>query len=309
MITCSFFYFYTMEKISYQACAACDNKDIRKVMDVKDHSISQESFEVWECASCALRFTQNVPSPENIAPYYKSEEYISHSDTKKGIVNNLYHRVRTIMLDRKFRLVAKYSQTKQLLDYGAGTGYFPAYVQSKKHPVTAIEIDPDARSYAKEKFGLEVLSPEVLEDGTLDKNQFDVISLWHVMEHLYNPKTYAKRFHELLMTNGHLIVAVPNYTSSDATYYQNSWAAYDVPRHLWHFSPASMKEMIESQGFTLVEKKGMPFDSFYVSLLSEKYKNGKSSLFGGFRRGFSSYSKSRRDVDRCSSIIYVFRKN
>ncbi|MDA9774338.1 class I SAM-dependent methyltransferase, partial [Saprospiraceae bacterium] len=224
------------------------------------------------------------------------------------IVNNLYHRVRNIMLDRKYQLVKKYSQTGKLLDYGAGTGYFPGYVKSKGHHVKAIEIDPDARLYAKSKFDLDVLPPESLVDGQLTDGEFDVVSLWHVMEHLYDPKSYVNSFKKLLMTNGHLIIAVPNYTASDAQFYSDKWAAYDVPRHLWHFNPVAMEKMVGDEGFVLVEKKTMPFDSFYVSLLSEKYKNGSTSLVGGFRRGFASFWKSQKNADKCSSVIYVFRK-
>lgn len=297
-----------MQKIEYKVCSCCDSEDISKVMDIKDHSISQEKFEIWMCNNCSFHFTQHVPTQEFIAPYYKSEEYISHSDTKKGIVNNLYHRVRAIMLDRKYQLVRKYSQNGTLLDYGAGTGYFPAYVKSKGKNVEAIEIDPEARKYAKEKFDLDVLAPEALSDGSIKNESYDVVSMWHVLEHLYDPKMYINRFHELLQLHGHLIIAVPNYTSSDAQYYKDNWAAYDVPRHLWHFNPVAMEKLVGEQGFTLVEKKTMPFDSFYVSLLSEKYKNGKSSLFGGFRRGFASFFKSQNNADKSSSVIYVFRK-
>ena len=297
-----------MTRITYTECTVCNSSNIELALKTNDYSISKEAYEIWKCTECDFHFTQGVPDQEHIAPYYKSEDYISHSDTKKGIINNLYHKVRNIMLDRKFKLVKKYSQEGNLLDYGAGTGYFPGYVKSKNHSVTAIEIDPNSRKYAKDTFDLDVYEPEALVDGTLEEGTFDVISLWHVMEHLYEPKSYVQRFYNLLQTNGHLIIAVPNYTSSDGQYYDKHWAAYDVPRHLWHFSPSTMKQMVESDGFQLVEKKSMPFDSFYVSLLSEKYKKGKTSLIAGFLRGFKSYSKSARNVDVCSSVIYVFRK-
>lgn len=297
-----------MKKITYQSCPLCESQEIKLRLKTKDYSISQESFDIWKCVSCDFHFTQDVPDLTEIAPYYKSENYISHSDTKKGIINYLYHRVRMIMLDRKFKIVQKYSQSKKLLDYGAGTGYFPGYVKSKLHNVKAIEIDADARKYAKDKFDIEIYEPHALIDGTFQKSEFDVISLWHVLEHLYNPKKYIQQFHDLLQTNGHLIIAVPNYTSTDGEYYQEAWAGYDVPRHLWHFSPSTIKQLVEYEGYILVEKQKMPFDSFYVSLLSEKYKNGKSSLVGGFKRGYTSYLKALKNVDKCSSIIYVFRK-
>lgn len=297
-----------MKRITYTNCELCGSENLEKFIDLNDFSISKEDYEIWSCKDCDFHFTQDVPAQEFIAPYYKSEEYISHSDTKKGIVNNLYHRVRQIMLDRKFKLVNFYSQGGTLLDYGSGTGYFPAYVQAKKKQVKAIEIDPEARKYSQERFGLDVYNPEALVNGAFQDAEFDVITLWHVMEHLYSPGTYVQKFRKLLQKNGHLIIAVPNFTSYDAEYYGKYWAAYDVPRHLWHFSPKTMKKLVEKEGFTLVEKKRMPFDSFYVSLLSEKYKNGSSSLVGGFKRGFKSYRKAAKNVDNCSSVIYIFRK-
>ena len=298
-----------MKRINYSNCECCNSSNLGPYLSAKDYSISQEEYEIWTCKNCGFHFTQNVPDQDHIAPYYKSEDYISHSDTKKGIINNLYHRIRSIMLDRKFRLVEKYSQGGTLLDYGSGTGYFPGYVKHKGKKVEAIEIDPKARAYAKEKFDLDVLDPISLNDGSIRNGQFDVVSLWHVMEHLYDPKSYLSRFHDVLAENGHLIIAVPNLESSDANYYGKFWAAYDLPRHLWHFSPKSMTKMVSEAGFILVDKKPMPFDSFYVSLLSEKYKNGRSSLIGGFLRGFTSYNRSARNVDKCSSVIYIFRKS
>jgi 2-polyprenyl-3-methyl-5-hydroxy-6-metoxy-1,4-benzoquinol methylase len=297
-----------MNIISYTSCPLCESKAVKHSFTTKDYSISQESFEVWKCDDCTLQFTQNVPSQEDIAPYYKSEEYISHSDTKKGIVNNLYHSVRSVMLKRKYNLVNKFAKASTLLDYGCGTGYFPAYVKAQGKSVKAIEIDADARAYAKKKWNLDIYEPSALTDGTLANHSFSVISLWHVMEHLYHPEEYLKRFHQLLHNDGTLVIAVPNYTSLDAQHYGPEWAAYDVPRHLWHFSPASIVAFASKHGFDLLTKEKMPFDSFYVSLLSEKYKTGKSKLFSGFWNGFKSYNKAAKDVNQCSSIVYVFKK-
>ncbi len=292
----------------HSACPACGSKEISYKLKTVDYSISKEDFELWNCGQCTFLFTQNVPSQKNIAPYYKSEEYISHSDTKKGIVNNLYHRVRTIMLQRKFKLVNSFAQQGTLLDYGCGTGYFPAFVKSKGKSVKAIEIDADARAYAKSKWDLTVEEPSALYDGTFSEESFAVISLWHVLEHLYDPQMYMKRFHQLLQENGTLIIAVPNHSSIDAQYYKEYWAAYDVPRHLWHFNPKSFEEFAKANGFELLIKERMPFDSFYVSLLSERYKKGTTSLFSGFKQGFKSYRKANADIDLCSSVIYVLRK-
>lgn len=297
-----------MNIINYTSCPACESNEITYQFTTKDYSISQQEFDIWLCNECTLQFTQNVPSQEDIAPFYKSEEYISHSDTKKGVINNLYHRVRSIMLKRKFNLVNRFAKASTLLDYGCGTGYFPAYVKAQGKSVKAIEIDPDARAYAQNRWGLDVYEPSALSDGTFASHSFSVISLWHVMEHLYKPETYLQRFHQLLHNDGTLIIAVPNYTSTDAQHYGEKWAAYDVPRHLWHFSPKSLVRFAFKHGFELLTKEKMPFDSFYVSLLSEKYKRGKSAMLPGFFNGFKSFNKASKDLDLCSSVIYVFKK-
>ena len=298
-----------MKRLNHTSCPLCHGDKISLVLSTTDYSISGEDYDIWECESCSGRFTQNAPDQESISSYYKSEDYISHSDTKKGIVNALYHRVRGIMLARKFKLVNKYAKSGTLLDYGCGTGYFPAYVKSKGKSVKAIEIDPEARAFAQKKWGLEVYEPEALTNGEFNNHSFSVISLWHVMEHLYNPEEYMKRFHQLLHNDGTLVIAVPNYTSKDGEFYGKHWAAYDVPRHLWHFNPVSMVQFAERNGFTLLSKEKMPFDSFYVSLLSEKYKKGSTSMFAGFLNGYKSYIKSMKNPDLCSSVIYVFKKD
>lgn len=294
-----------MNRILHNNCPNCGG-NISLALKTSDFSISKEYYEIWQCSSCQLKFTQNIPDQENIGPYYKSEDYISHSDNKKGIVNKVYHMVRSYMLGRKERIVREYSANKKVLDYGTGTGYFANELKKNQYKVQAIEIDSDARNYAKSQFGLDVRPIDYLFSCT---DTFDAITLWHVFEHIYDLPTYVKHFSRILDKNGHLIIAVPNSDSIDAKTYQSMWAAYDVPRHIWHFTPTTLPKVVEKHGFSLVKKYKMPFDSFYVSLLSEKYKGSRMQLIKGLIQGMKSYIGAINNVDNCSSVIYVFKKN
>lgn len=273
---------------------------------VKDHSITGETFALWRCAGCDFLFTQDPPSAEEAGRYYQGEEYISHSDNQEGVVNKLYHKARDYMLGQKFRLVDRTTAGKRLLDYGTGTGYFTDFMNRKGYAAEGIEIDPAARRYGAEKFGIVVRAPEALF-SELQPDSFDVITLWHVLEHLYDPQRYLDRFRTLLSAKGKLIVAVPNHKSKDAKAYGSDWAAYDVPRHLWHFSPATMRKMMKKAGFRVVETLHMPLDPFYVSIMSQKYKSGGGLISGGLK-GMGSFFSSSVDPERGSSVIYVIER-
>ena len=224
--------------INHTICPFCGSDAIQPVLAVKDHTVSRELFEVWHCDGCSNRFTQLAPDAASIAPYYQSAEYISHSDTNKGIVNRLYHIVRNYTLRSKKKLVRQVTgkQSGTLLDIGAGTGAFANAMQEAGWEITALEPDEAARQHAYRKYAVELQTPEALYQ--LPDNHYDVISLWHVLEHVHDLHGYLEKFFRILKPEGKLIIAVPNYTSYDATVYQQYWAAYDVPRHLYHFSPS-----------------------------------------------------------------------
>lgn len=214
------------------------------------------------------------------------------------------------MLEKKRGWVALSAgkESGSLLDVGAGTGYFANYMRQHGWEVTALEPDASARTIASQKSGLEIHPMEALSN--LQAGSFDVITLWHVLEHVHNIKDYMGRFHQLLKPDGILLIAVPNYTSRDAKQYGVKWAAFDVPRHLWHFTPASMKSMLEKYGFQLVRKISMPLDAFYVSMLSEKY-NG-NYFFGpisAFVAGLKTFLSGKRNIDRSSSLIFISKKS
>ena len=293
------------EKITYTSCPACKSGDIFPVLKAKDYTVSKETFDIWECKSCTLRFTQDVPVPGAIGKYYQSEAYVSHSDTKKGLINRLYHLVRSYTLQSKRKLVSRLSGIKSgnLLDVGAGTGAFAATMQQAGWQVTGLEPDDTARNNALRQHGLSLQSLDNLYQ--LPVRHFDVITMWHVLEHVHDLHGYLATYSNVIKPDGSLLIAVPNYTSLDAQEYGEYWAAYDVPRHLYHFSPQSMNQLLEQHGFEVKKYQPMWFDSFYVSMLSEQYRSGKQRLLSAFFSGWRSNSKASAHPEKCSSVIYI----
>ena len=297
-----------LQTVTLQECPACKTNSIAFVLEVKDYTVSGKKFAVWQCNQCKLRFTQAAPSADAIGSFYQSNDYISHSDTKKGIINRLYHSVRNITLKQKRKEVQKATglQTGTLLDVGAGTGAFASEMKKAGWLVTALEPDETARENAKKNYGLSLQLPEELFAQIPES--FDAITLWHVLEHIHELHRYLQTFQQVVKQGGILMIAVPNYTSFDAAYYKEHWAAYDVPRHLYHFSPQSMKPLLLQYGFEMVAMKAMPFDSFYVSMLSEKYKTGKNNYAGALLTGVRSNLAASGKPEKSSSVIYIAKK-
>jgi len=296
------------DKLHYTSCPACGGKETYPVMQVCDHSVSKEMFSLLECRECQLRFTQDVPSSQAIARYYQFEQYISHTNTSKGVVNKVYQWVRKFTLRQKRRLIEKHSglSTGKLLEVGAGTGAFAATMQRAGWQVTALEPDAGARRIALEQFGVQALDSAGFYE--MPSGEYDVITLWHVLEHMHDLRRVMSHLRELLKPGGKLFIAVPNYTSYDALLFDTHWAAYDVPRHLYHFSPRAMRSLLSSQQIVLTDTLPMWFDSFYVSLLSTSYRSGKTQYAKAFLSGLMSTVKTLGDSERASSLIYVCRQ-
>jgi SAM-dependent methyltransferase len=295
--------------IHYTTCPACNASDIQPVLTAKDYTVSQQEFQIWECRQCTLRFTQDIPTQAEIGAYYESVNYISHSNTKEGMVNKLYHRVRERSLENKRKLLAahlKSSGTPRLLDVGAGIGAFLSHMKQHSWQVEGVEPSDAARKQAVSQFGISLHPSQYLHNPAL--GNFDSITMWHVLEHVHTLHEYLDRLHQLLKPDATLFIAVPNYTSYDAAAYGRYWAAYDVPRHLYHFSPDAMKGLLNKHRFTLKAVEPMWYDSFYVSMLSEQYKTGNGSLVKGGITGVVSNLKTTFNKKRCSSLIYVIGK-
>ena len=294
--------------IHYTHCPVCGSADIKDILSAKDHTVSAEKFSIAECSGCSLRFTQDAPDAAHMAPYYKSEDYISHSNTSKGLINGLYQSVRKRTLRKKRKLAERITGTNagQLLDMGSGTGAFVNEMTRHGWQVTGLEPNADARALAKQLYRAEL--KDIDQFNHLPVESFDVITLWHVLEHVHELSSYVRQLKTLLKDKGRLFIAVPNYTAKEAGIYKEYWAAYDVPRHLYHFSPRSMQVLMERSGLRILEYKPMWYDSFYISMLSSKYKTGKANLVASFFNGLRSNLKAMGDVKRCSSVIYCIGK-
>lgn len=295
-------------RIHYSECPACKSAEIAKALVAKDDTVSKENFEIWKCAVCGLLFTQDIPNQASIGQYYKASSYVSHSDTKDGLINKLYHRVRKITLKQKVEMVKKYTGKSSgvVLDIGSGTGAFLNELSKAGWESFGLEPDADARMVAEKLYGIKARpSHEIYE---LPAKSFDAITLWHVLEHVHDLHGYIHKFSDILKDTGVLFIAVPNHTSGDARKYGDHWAAWDVPRHLYHFSPASIERLMKQHHFRLDKTLPMWFDSFYVSMLSEKIAKGSINYVSAFTNGLASNMNAAKDTGLCSSIIYIFKR-
>jgi 2-polyprenyl-3-methyl-5-hydroxy-6-metoxy-1,4-benzoquinol methylase len=288
--------------VKLHECPVCSGNQFSPYLQCVDHTVSQESFTIMRCSGCGFLLTSPRPENSDLGKYYKSEQYISHSNTSKGWVNRMYKLARRFTLAQKFRLVNPYAQQSGLLDIGCGTGAFLNYCAEKGLRVEGVEPDDDARRFAQSEYGFALKTEEELD--TWAAGQFSAITMWHVLEHVPNLQERIAQLKRLLDAQGRVFVAVPNHRSADAQYYKEFWAAYDVPRHLWHFSPSTIRSLFNKQGFVLERTLPMKLDAYYVSLLSERYRNGSAlnALWQGFR------SNWKAGDDQWSSQIYVFKK-
>lgn len=297
-----------MSQFNVQQCPVCGGGRFSPFITCTDFFISGEPFQIKECDTCKLKITDNAEDQENIGRYYQSKEYISHSNISKGIQNKLYHKVRKYMLGRKRKMVEQLSGSKSghILDIGAGTGHFLNEMNRYGWRVSGTEKSSAARNFAHAKFSLHLHKPADL--FRMEDESFDTVTLWHVLEHIHNLDENMKAIARLLKPGKPLFIAVPNTASYDARHYKEYWAAWDVPRHLWHFAPEQMIKFGQKHQFRFIQINTMPFDAFYVSLLSEKYKKSKLPFFNGVIHGKISWLISNLNKRRCSSLIYVFEK-
>ena len=276
-------------------------------LTVKDHSVSGEEFQLIYNDQLEMLETCPQPSEAQLPKYYQSEDYISHTDAKRNWFEKVYHFIKTIALKRKLKLINSFnSEDKRLLDIGCGTGDFLKVAKDNQWHVSGVEPNPNARTIANQKTNNSVFDIDQLLK--FEKHSFDVITLWHVLEHLPKLENHIAVFESLLKPNGRLVIAVPNYKSHDANYYKSHWAAFDTPRHLWHFSQKAISKLVQQKGMGVVKTEPMTFDAYYVSLLSEKYKNGSMNPIKAFWVGWQSNIKAKRSGE-FSSLIYIIKKS
>jgi 2-polyprenyl-3-methyl-5-hydroxy-6-metoxy-1,4-benzoquinol methylase len=293
--------------ITHNNCPLCGSENISASLKATDHLLTRESFDIFKCGSCNFLFTQGVPPADVIGKYYQSQDYISHSDTRKGLMNKLYHLGRTIMLNKKYGMVKKVAKGKKLLDIGCGTGYYPSYMKQKGYLVAGVETDPRARAFAEKEFGIPVYSPEDFINHKIE-GKFDVITLWHVLEHLDDFNLYLERILGHLLPGGSLVIALPNCNALDARYYKEFWAGYDVPRHLWHFTPSALEILAEKHGLEIKKMKRLMLDPFYNSMLSEKYRGNRVFMIFGIAIGKLAYIESLFNIKKSSSVVYFLTR-
>jgi len=293
-----------MERL--KACPLCDAKQFKEHLVVKDYFLSKEEFQLCRCVKCDLIFTNPRPNSEEITEYYRSTEYISHSNNTDSLTSIIYKGVRSYTLKKKYQLINKYLSPRpqvRHLDYGCGTGHFINYTTKKGWISYGYEPDETALSASSYQ-----VKPLIYNDlGSISKHKYDIISLFHVLEHVHNLEQILKLLLAQLKDQGLLILALPNHKSYDANYYKEHWAGYDVPRHLYHFNQNSIQQLAKIYGLKIEHCEPMRFDSYYVSILSEKYQSHNASFIKGIKAGLAS-NTSAALTSEFSSIIYILRK-
>lgn len=288
-----------------EQCPVCGKEEFKNFLVVTDNTVSKESFVIVECENCSFKFTNPRPDADSIGNYYESEEYISHNNTKAGIINKAYHVVRSITTKQKVELINRYAPAKgTMLDYGCGTGVFLSACKKDGWDIRGVEPSAKAREIASKETG-ELIATDLIE---LAGEKFEIITLWHVLEHIHTLNETMSQLAEMLQEDGTLIIAVPNADSHDAQLYKENWAAYDVPRHLYHFTQATMKRFLKKHKMVLEEVLPMKFDAYYVSMLSEKHKAGKTKMINSVMNGYKSNSYAEKNGNDYSSLIFVARK-
>jgi SAM-dependent methyltransferase len=295
--------------VHHLRCPLCSSELIAVHFSCTDHLKSKEAFDIARCNNCGFLFTQDYPDEKDISEYYESEDYISHTDTSTGLLNKIYHLARQVMLIRKRGIIRRLTGLNggKLLDVGSGTGHFAAMMKKSGWTVRGIEINEKARNYSESAFGLDIIGPDSM--ASLEEKSFDCVTMWHVLEHFHDPQKYLSDLVSLLKPGGICLIALPNSSSFDAGYYGRFWAAFDVPRHLWHFDPDTFNLFSVKLGMKSEQRLVLPFDVFYISVLSEKYRGSLLPIIKGICMGTWFSLQSVFSRKGCSSLVYVLRKS
>jgi len=286
-------------------CPVCGSKSISQYLTTHDYFLTQETFSLCKCSSCGFVFTNPRPEIDKLGVYYDSEKYLSHHAKSMSPLAVAYGILRKVNIRYKYNLISKFVTRGSLLDIGCGTGELLHYFNNNAWKTMGIEPNESARNFGKTAYKLEVV--DEVELNNLPEKNFDVVSMWHVLEHVPLLNQRLNEAKRLLSDNGILVIALPNIASWDAQYYGRYWAALDVPRHLYHFTPQSFKTLAKYHGLNIIHKFPMKMDAFYVSLLSERYRNSGFTFLKAFGNGIKSNKRAKRTGDY-SSIIYFLKK-
>ena len=286
-------------------CPLCSCTSQQTFIESKDYFLSGESFSIQQCEQCSFKFTNPRPTFDEIGKYYESKEYISHTGKANNLLNFIYKIAQQYTLTKKEKIVNKYCGRKSILDFGCGTGDFLHTCNQKGWKIHGFEPDKNARNIASSKNGIPIFS-SIEQISHLPP--IDIITLWHVLEHIHDLNQTIKILSSKLTEDGKILIGVPNHECYDAKFYKEFWAAYDLPRHLYHFSQSTMKLLLKKHALKINAIIPMKLDSFYVSLLSEKYKNGKQNYITSFINGYKSNTYAKKNHYNYSSLIYIASK-
>ncbi len=292
--------------IEIEKCPVCSSSGFIPYLDTKDYFFTMEEFSISKCNSCGFIFTNPIPELDKIGNYYETDKYLSHNSDKQNIISSIYKKVRGINLKNKYGLISKYKDNGSILDIGCGTGEFLNYLKSKSWSTLGIEPSDNAREFAIENYGINVQSE--LSLSNIPDEEFDIISMWHVLEHVYNLEDRMKTLFRLLKPDGIAFIALPMIDSPDSLTYGKYWAGLDVPRHLYHFSAKSFELLAEKNHFKIRDKYPMKFDALYVSWLSSQAMKKGLPLLRGVFNGLKSNFKANRSSNY-SSMIFVLNKS
>jgi 2-polyprenyl-3-methyl-5-hydroxy-6-metoxy-1,4-benzoquinol methylase len=296
-----------MQLETLSECPVCQSNQFKSYLNVVDYTVSKKRFSIQQCSSCDFLFTNPRPSESKIGYYYESQEYISHHDDAKGFMSKVYKTVRDHTIGEKIKLINGLKSNKgNLLDIGCGTGNFVQACKENGWDIMGVEPDQGARQVAAERTGQTIL--QNIFEAEISKQKYDIITMWHVLEHVHLLNETISWLKSHLKPGGKIIIAVPNPNSHDAKKYGEFWAAYDVPRHLYHFTEKTMKTVMENHQLKVEAVLPMWFDSFYVSMLSTKYKSGNTNMIDSMLTGVISNikgKKSEKSSTNTSSLIYI----
>ncbi len=297
----------SIEEVGFQknieTCPVCSGDDIVPYINTKDFFFTQEDFSLTQCSNCNFVFTN--PLPADISKYYETTDYLSHNTGDNGLLGKLYSTLRNINIKRKYQLVSKYCSKGNFLDIGCGTGELLSFFKRSDWNVTGIEPNSTARTFAKSNYNIDVFDENKLDE--LVPSSYDIISMWHVLEHVPDLHNRLSQVSKLLKSDGTIFIALPNLASPDSKKYKEYWSALDVPRHLYHFTQSTFEHLISNHNLKLIHAEPMKFDSYYVSMLSEKYLKNNLYLPAAFISGFMSNLKAKKD-NNYSSMIFVVKK-
>lgn len=288
-----------MKKLT--ACPVCQKTDMTTYTKCDDHMMCQETFTLTKCTTCGLIATNPRQLEKELEKYYEFEDYISHSETNKGLVNRWYHIIKRLNTNKKVTILGK--EKGCVLEIGSGAGFLLNKCKERGWDTVGVEPNAKARENARASNNIEL--KESINEVEHKENAFDRVMMWHVLEHVADLDGLFSTINKVLKKDGKLIIAVPNSNANEIKRYKSHWAAYDVPGHLYHFQKSSIKSIANKYGFEIEKIKPMWFDSFYISMLSEKIKTGKNNYINAISTGLWSNLKALTINGEYSSLVYI----